>query len=1556
MPVTPRWPGTPRPGAIYLATLGFTVTTIQVFRSDDDGATWSAPVNGTPGGSSEDKHGIAVDNFPGGGNGNVYLASRRFGGSPGIYFFRSTDGGLTFGPSGGLLLDTTNNGPAVAVGPDHSVYVFWHAGTSLRMRKSTDLGLTFGAPVTVASDLVGGTNGDMGFTGVRQGTTTAVGFRSNQFPRVAVNPANGHLYAVYNNDAPGADKADVFFRQSTDGGATWSAAQRVNDDVTTTDQWHPAIAVTPDGGSVGVFYYSREVDPANNNLFRYVGRLGTVLGGIVTFDPSIDVSQVSSLPEFGRDGIVNSVYMGDSDQIDATDSRFHVTWSDNRDDLAGGAGRKDPNVYYAALEAGLHVTTTTPAAGSVISTQPTVFVVNVSEPLNAASVHASDFAVNGIPATAVAYTPGTTTLSFTFASTPITVQGLQTMHVNAGAFTASASGDPVLEYDRTFRYDTVTLSVISTVPAAGGLLTLPSPLTLDLNFNEPVDPASVQTADLGVSGIAGALVTGATLLPGNTTVRFTLNVAAEGTLSATLGAGVLTDPVGGPNAAFAASYLVDSGTVSYPVPLAGKNPPGSLVYDPSVSGTFGAPGDIDSFTIAVDPNQTITAIVTPAPGLQPTVTLADPSSAVIGSATAAAAGQAALIQTAPATTGGTYTLIVGGAAGTIGGYTLQVVLNAAQEEEGLLAGVTNDTLATAQNIDASLIAFEPGVSRGAVLGATTDSTPTAQAVPFVFEDISATGTVIAGLTNVDDSFASVSIGFPFPFFGANQASVFVSSNGLLTFGTANTTFTNSDLTTVPAQGAIAVFWDDLHTAGGVAGSNVFAQVLGSGPNQHLTIQWNKVRFFSGGTAGDTITFQAQLFADGRVALNYLDLVSGLAAGNNGASATTGLKDVGTQGPRRVLTAFNNGPNTFVGTGQSTLFTVPAAALFDLYAVSLGAGDVATLALNALASGTINVELLDSTGVVAASGVAGPTNIDKVISNFVVPAAGTYYARVSAAVSLLYNLVITSNAAFDTEPNDSFATARPLAGNRGALGSVVPSTLAYLGVAQPFVFEDISATGTVIAGLTGVDDSFASVPIGFSFPFFNTTQTNVFVSSNGLLTFGAANSTFTNTDLTTVPGQDAIAVFWDDLHTAGGVAGSNVFSQVLGSGPNQHLTIQWNKIRFFSGGTAGDTITFQAQLFADGRIIVNHLDLVSGSAAGNNGASATLGIKAAGTQGPDRLLLAFNNGPNAFVGTGLSTGFVGGGVDDWYSLTLSPGQTTLALNTSTPADGPGEIVNLLNPRIELYSPANALIASGTVMADGRNEQINAAALTPGTYRVRVSSEGGTQGEYYLSTGGNASSTFTAAGSTLVGESCAPTNSAIDPGERVMVNLRLLNSSGSATTNLVATLLTGGGVLAPTGPLSYGALAPGGTAGRDFSFTADATFSPGQIITATLQLQDGAANLGTVSFAFVAGPAPCGTARLVVTSSIVRVNATQVRATIAVQNIGATTAQNVDLTTARIGVTSGTPLPQALGSILPGDTVKVDVDVANSTPGAMSTLTAGGTFTGGTFTSTQRIRIP
>jgi subtilisin-like proprotein convertase family protein len=108
---------------------------------------------------------------------------------------------------------------------------------------------------------------------------------------------------------------------------------------------------------------------------------------------------------------------------------------------------------------------------------------------------------------------------------------------------------------------------------------------------------------------------------------------------------------------------------------------------------------------------------------------------------------------------------------------------------------------------------------------------------------------------------------------------------------------------------------------------------------------------------------------------------------------------------------------------------------------------------------------------------------------------------------------------------------------------------------------------------------------------------------------------------------------------------------------------------------------------------------------------------------------------------------------------------------------------------------------------------------------------------------------APGAAVVAESCAPGSGAIDPGETVTVTLPVKNVGTAATTNLIGTLLPGGGVTSPGGPQSYGVVPVGGTAAQPFIFTASG--SCGGQITLSLQLQDGASNLGVVTYTFTLG---------------------------------------------------------------------------------------------------------
>jgi subtilisin-like proprotein convertase family protein len=104
--------------------------------------------------------------------------------------------------------------------------------------------------------------------------------------------------------------------------------------------------------------------------------------------------------------------------------------------------------------------------------------------------------------------------------------------------------------------------------------------------------------------------------------------------------------------------------------------------------------------------------------------------------------------------------------------------------------------------------------------------------------------------------------------------------------------------------------------------------------------------------------------------------------------------------------------------------------------------------------------------------------------------------------------------------------------------------------------------------------------------------------------------------------------------------------------------------------------------------------------------------------------------------------------------------------------------------------------------------------------------------------------------ITAENFTPPNNAPDPGEYVTVNLPLINTGTANTTSLVATLQSTGGVTNPSGPQNYGIMVAGGASvSRTFSFVASGTC--GNNLTLTLALQDGATNLGTVTYSLRLG---------------------------------------------------------------------------------------------------------
>ena len=222
---------------------------------------------------------------------------------------------------------------------------------------------------------------------------------------------------------------------------------------------------------------------------------------------------------------------------------------------------------------GLGVFATTPAAGSVVSKVPGDYFVTFNDAFVAATVDAADFRVNSTAASSFKIVDSKT-IQFTFGSSPVTAQGMQTMTIPAGALTRASDATPSLAFNGDFRYDASVQSVVATTPANGSAALLPQG-HIDVRFNEAVDPASISPAGLTLSM---GTVTGASL-NGVDTIRFAVaGLDQEGSVSLSLAAGAVRDTFGNPSAAYSGSFFLDVSTAGFTVPLTSSGPLGSLLY------------------------------------------------------------------------------------------------------------------------------------------------------------------------------------------------------------------------------------------------------------------------------------------------------------------------------------------------------------------------------------------------------------------------------------------------------------------------------------------------------------------------------------------------------------------------------------------------------------------------------------------------------------------------------------------------------------------------------------------------------------------------------------------------------------------------------------------------------------------------------------------------------------------------------------------------------------------------------------------------------------------
>lgn len=203
--------------------------------------------------------------------------------------------------------DNTTEGAVPTVGPNGEVYVSWAGPAGIVFDRSLDGGETWLENDIFVTNMGGGWTHDI--PGI---------MRCNGMPvticDISNGPNHGTIYINYADQSNGTNDTDIWLVKSTDGGNTWTAPKRVNDDPPGKHQFFTWMAIDQMTGYLYfVFYDRRNYDDNNTDVYMAVSYDG---GENLT---NFKISESPFLP-------YSSVFFGDYTNITAHNNIIRPAW------------------------------------------------------------------------------------------------------------------------------------------------------------------------------------------------------------------------------------------------------------------------------------------------------------------------------------------------------------------------------------------------------------------------------------------------------------------------------------------------------------------------------------------------------------------------------------------------------------------------------------------------------------------------------------------------------------------------------------------------------------------------------------------------------------------------------------------------------------------------------------------------------------------------------------------------------------------------------------------------------------------------------------------------------------------------------------------------------------------------------------------------------------------------------------------------------------------------------------------------------------------------------